>query len=72
MLQLAHPNLRSISCKFVLLNPLRLLFFPAGDRSSKRAISRGPPLASVERVDITDEQETDDIEFTSFAIRRDS
>ncbi|KAF9654143.1 Acylphosphatase [Thelephora ganbajun] len=35
----------------------------------KRAIKRGPPAARVERVDVTDEGETDDIEFTSFEIR---
>jgi len=38
----------------------------------KRAINRGPPAANVERVDITDEGETDDIEFTLFEIRRSS
>ncbi|KAF9786713.1 Acylphosphatase-like domain-containing protein [Thelephora terrestris] len=38
----------------------------------KRAINRGPPHATVERVDITDEREIDDVEFTSFEIRRSS
>jgi len=38
----------------------------------KQAISRGPPAAIVEHVDITSEGETDGIEFTSFEIRRSS
>jgi len=47
-----------------------LVWFSVEYRSSKRAINRGPPAANVERVDITDEGETDDIEFTWFEIRR--
>jgi len=38
----------------------------------KRAINRGPPAADVERVNITDERETDDIGSTGFEIRRSS
>ena len=46
------------------------IWFSARRYSSKRAINRGPPAATVERVDITDESEIDNAELTSFEIRR--
>ena len=46
------------------------IWFSAGRYSSKRALNLGPPAATVERVDVTDESEIDDVEFTLFEIRR--
>lgn len=71
VLPLAVLTLRSINCTYTLLDTFLVLFL-VGHHSSKLAIGRGPPLARVERVDITDECEADDTEFASFEIRRGS